>query len=342
MHAWYTCVYVYMYMCIYVCMFVYEYIYIFMLLTCFYFIYICPKPPGVPFFLPPAPLFLFPSAPPLLRSSEHPRTLGVTMTAFPDALKNAFDFLEVYPYPAYILQTTQKGSRAAVQLEPIWSNPAYDLLIPPGNLLSTLSHAAILAFGSWAESSATDDFPATHLLKLDLGQIQRGHPRIELEVTKTVFGGFLICTSIPRTPLPIKSSLASQPRRKRKRLPKDMKLLDLPTMTFGANGPVASVSGSAGSQSPSGVPTRTDSGFVTTAHLMETFDWASTPLGPRETWPTELNTLIKYMNGNPHPVRSIYFSLVSGPPLIHRVERHLVGSRPSPHIQRRLCDYDDY
>jgi len=234
------------------------------------------------------------------------------MTAFPDDVQNTLVFLKVYPYPAYALQTIQKGSRAAVQLEPIWSNPAYDALIPPGNgLLSTLSHTAILAFGSWAESSATDDLPPTHLLKLDLGQIQPGRSKIELEVTKTELSGCLICTSIPRTPLPIESSLAGHPKRKRKRLPNDMKLLDLPTLTFGANGSAASLAGSAGSQSPSGIPTRVEPAFFSTAHLMETFDWASTPLGPRETWPIELHTLIKYMNGNPHPVRlHVLFSRV--------------------------------
>jgi len=265
------------------------------------------------------------------------------MAALPDDVKNALVFLKPYPYPAFVLETTQKGSRTAVQLEPIWSNPGYDALIPPGSrLLSTLRHTAIVAFGSWAESSATDQLPPTHLLKLDLDQIQPRHPKIELEVAKTELSGYLICTSTPRTPLPIKSFLASRFKRKRKCLPNDMKLLDLPNMTFGANGPAASASGSARSQSPSGVPTRVEPGFISTAHLMETFDWASTPLGPRETWPTELRTLIKYMNGNPHPVRYVPFSLVSGPPLIHRVERHLVGCRPSAHIQRRLCNYVDY
>ena len=232
------------------------------------------------------------------------------MAAFPDDVNNALAFLKAYPYPAYVLETAQKGSRVAVQLEPIWSNPAYDLLIPPGSaLLSTLSsYTAIVAFGSWAESftTATNELPPTHLLKLDLGldQIQPGHPnpKVELEVTKTELSGFLICTSIPRTPLPIKPFLASRPKRKRKRLPNDMKLLDLPSMTFGGNRPAASVCGSTGSQSPSGVPIRLESGFVTTAQLMETFDWASTALGPRETWPIELHTLIKYINGNPHPV----------------------------------------
>jgi len=224
------------------------------------------------------------------------------MSAFPDNVKDALVFLKAYPYPAYVLETIQKASRTAVQLEPIWSNPAYDGLIPPGStLLSTLSYTAIVAFGSWAESPATDELPPTHLLKLDLGQVQPGNPRIELEVTKTELSGFLICTSIPRTPLPIKSLLASRPNRKRKRPPNDMKLLNLPNMTFGANCTSASVSGSAGSQSPPGVPTRVEPGF-STAHLMETFDWASTALGPRETWPIELNTLIQYMKGNPHPV----------------------------------------
>jgi hypothetical protein len=236
------------------------------------------------------------------------------MPALPDDVKDALVFLKAYPYPAYVLETIQKGSRTAVQLEPIWSNRAYDGLIPPGSaLLSTLSYTAIVAFGSWAESSAADELPPTHLLKLDLGQIQPSDPKIELEVTKTALSGFLICTSIPRTPLPIKSFPASRLQRKRKRPPSDMKLLNLPSMTFGANGPAASICGSAGSQSPSGVPTRVEPGFVSTAHLMETFDWASTALGPRETWPIELNTLIKYMKGNPHPVCFISFRLVSGP-----------------------------
>ena len=256
-------------------------------------------------------LQLFSSLPLTPIIPKHPLTLYClrrerqdAMPAFPDDVKNALVLLRAYPYPAYVLETTQRGSRAAVQLEPIWSNPPYDGLIPPGSaLLSTLSHTAIVAFGSWLESSATNELPPTHLLKLDLGQIQPGHPKIELEVTKTELSGFLICTSIPRTPLPIKSFLASRPKRKRKRLPNDMKLLNLPNMTFGANGPTASVCGSAGSQSPSGAPTRVEPGFVSTAHLMETFDWASTALGPRETWPIELNTLIKYMTGNPHPVR---------------------------------------
>ena len=267
------------------------------------------------------------------------------MPALPDDVENALVFLRAYPYPAYLLETVQKASRVVVHLEPIWSNPAYDRLLPPGRpgsgLLSVLTRTAIVAFGSWAESSTTtDDLPPTHLLKLDLGQIQPGYPNVELEVTKTALDRFLICTSIPRTPLPIPSSLASRPKRKRKRLPNDndMKLLNLPTMTFGANGP-ASVSGSAGSQSPSGIPTRAEPGFISTAHLMETFDWASTSLGPREAWPTELQTLIKYMNGNPYPVR-LYIPLSqSGLPLTHRAERHLVGTRPSPHIQRRLCNY---
>ena len=242
------------------------------------------------------------------------------MSALPGDVKNALVFLKVYPYPAYVLETIQRGSRTAVQLEPIWSNPAYDSLIPLGSaLLSTLSYTAVVAFGSWAESSATDELPPTHLLKLDLAQIQPGNPKIELEVTKTELSGFLICTSIPRTPLPINSCIASRPKRKRKRLPNDMRLLNLPSMTFGANGangPAASVCGSAESQSPSGVPTRVepDSGFISTAHLMETFDWASTALGPRETWPVELNTLIKYMNGNPYPVSlHILLSRVCGP-----------------------------
>jgi hypothetical protein len=250
------------------------------------------------------------------------------MTALPDDVKNALVFLKAYPYPAYVLQTIQKGPRAAVQLEPIWSNATYGGLIPPGSgLLSTLSSTAIVAFGSWAESSATDELPLTHLLKLDLGQIQPGHPKIELEVTKTELSGYLICMSIPRTPLPIKSFLASRPRRKRKRLPNDMKLLDLPNMTFGANGPAVSVPGSAGSQSPSGVPTRVEPGFISTAHLMETFDWASTPLGPRETWPIELLTLIQYMNGNPHPVR--LHSLLSRV----RTATHLSRRTPSGGVQ---------
>jgi hypothetical protein len=248
------------------------------------------------------------------------------MTTLPDDVKNTLVFLEAYPYPACVLETTQKGSRTVVQLEPIWSNPPYDALIPPGNsnngLLSTLGHTAIVAFGSWAESSATEegDLPATHLLKLDLGQVHPGHPEVELELTKTELSGFLVCTSAPRTPLPIKSSLASRPsrNRKRKRLPNGMKLFNLPTMAFGVNGPAASISASAGSQSPSGVPARAEPGFVSTAHLMETFDWTSTSLGPRETWPTELQTLIKYMNGNPHPVRlHALLSLVSGPPDHH-------------------------
>jgi hypothetical protein len=32
--------------------------------------------------------------------------------------------------------------------------------------------------------------------------------------------------------------------------------------------------------------------FISTAELMETYDWASTPLGRKETWPQSLKTVV--------------------------------------------------
>ncbi|TRM62099.1 hypothetical protein BD626DRAFT_548830 [Schizophyllum amplum] len=181
-------------------------------------------------------------------------------------------FLDAYPHPAFVLPALPALSKAAPSLHPVYANPAFRHLVlgtvlaaddAPGHAFFTsfVASQEVLSLGLWL--IGTD--PTTDL-ELRPQWFPPGAQNARLTITKTVMNAYIVCTTVLHTTIP--QVLDTAPARRlpglipnfpdRDRSPSTPCQLFLPD------------------------------GASSVAMLMETFDWASSPLGPREKWPQSL------------------------------------------------------
>lgn len=183
-------------------------------------------------------------------------------------------YLFNYPFPAFLLAAVISPGKGALAVQPKWCNPALASLLVGSKstsfnydsnerlataFISSLSASEVRSFGQWASG----DEPKC-ILSLRPAWIPEGVDDIQLEIVKTQMDAYWVCTTVPRTTLP---PLPSTPRtivQRRTRQEAVRMSLDLnPRTTLR----MSSLRGG------------------TMAAMVETFDWASTSLGPRESWP---------------------------------------------------------
>lgn len=177
-------------------------------------------------------------------------------------------FLAAYPHPALILPAATTRGKERPSLHPVYANVAFCALVPGdayelpgyGFIQSFKKSDQIHSFGDWLFSSP---LPTFALQLYD----------VELEVTKTRMNTFWVCTCVPKNPIITKVQGAPRTRR-----PSPGNLPDFPYERRASTSTLHLAN----------IPTGAD----TVAELMESFDWQSSPLGPRELWPQSLKSAL--------------------------------------------------
>jgi hypothetical protein len=257
-------------------------------------------------------------------------------------------FLELYPHPAWILAATPRPGKAAPPLAPRFANSALRRLLlgvsqvdsgaqprngregkeddREGEGLGILESMFLDGLGGMKGAQTlghwlTNDEP---VLELELTpRWMRDHElakpvTAKLAVTKTRLVDAWVCTSVPQAPLPRPPSPQSSvgrgpppqvqgPMLKRKNTPPRM--TDMPSHTS----PGASQRGEVGTEPKRNAMQdlffRAPDGAGSVRHLLQSFDWSKTKLGPRESWPLGTETALSYMLNHPFPVsRHFLFS----------------------------------
>ncbi|KAL1744064.1 hypothetical protein HDZ31DRAFT_39460 [Schizophyllum fasciatum] len=187
-------------------------------------------------------------------------------------------FLDAYPHPAFVLAAAPALSKAAPSLFPVYANAALRRLVlgtdlaagdAPGQALLTsfLASRDVRDFGLWL----VGPHPTT-----DLELRPRWFPddarNARLTVTKTPMRAYTVCTTVLHTALPLSEGSPTLTCR-----PSPGSIPNFPTRI----------------QSPRvGCQLFSPGGSSDISTLLRTFDWASSPLGPREGWPQSLVTAV--------------------------------------------------
>ncbi|GAB1518066.1 hypothetical protein RhiTH_001124 [Rhizoctonia solani] len=218
----------------------------------------------------------------------------------PDSLGHVplISFLDAYPEPAFILclNTIPHSS-----LELMYVNPAlYGLLagedstqaLDTQTFLSTLASdddVLWLSSPTTGAKAAIGDSKSVNFCPLWL---PRDHSPVDLELTPTPVN---LPTIIPRVATTNRSFVfTASPRHA------PMNFLRSETQRRGSsNGKRRQKSRSSTSSYPSRLPPATTNSVKLPSELIETFDWDSSPLGPRDKWPTALKLMVRYMMGKP-------------------------------------------
>lgn len=202
-------------------------------------------------------------------------------------------YLFKYPYPAFLLAAVVSPGKGALAVQPKWCNPALASLLVGTKSTSfnydsnerlatafivSLSATQVRQLGQWA---AGDEHKC--IMTLRPSWMAEDHGDIQLEVVKTRMDAYWVCTTVPQTTLP---PLPSTPRTIMQRRAKEEAVrmsLDLnPRTTLR----MSSLRGG------------------TMAGMVESFDWANTSLGPRESWPECLVTAVGICLSSSIPVGS--------------------------------------
>lgn len=206
-------------------------------------------------------------------------------------------FLLAYPHPAFLLPAVVAPGKLAPSLVPIWCNPMLVALLtgsrsvknsrpvtPDGPLatsfVESLRSTEVRRIGEWMMSDDPDVLLTMRPLWID-----QDYPDIQLQLTKTRLGKVWAVTSLPRSPLP---PIPSTPTTIAQRRARDEDLRISLNLRQQANLQVTNLR---------------DSSMVA---MVESFDWASTPLGPRESWPQSLITSLGVCLSSSVPVRTSY------------------------------------
>ena len=198
-------------------------------------------------------------------------------------------FLDAYPHPAFVLPASSALTKGTPSLVPVYANVALRRFVlgtkhaaedVQGSALLTsfIASQDLHAFGLWLISAD----PSTDL-ELRPKWYPGEAPNASITVTKTTLGAYTVCTTVLRTPLP-KPVHASPSGRRRS-----------PGLVM-PNFPERNGSPRADCQlfSPGG--------NTSVATLLRTYDWASTPLGPREGWPQSLVSAVGLCMSAAYPV----------------------------------------
>lgn len=208
-------------------------------------------------------------------------------------------FLLAYPHPAFLLPAVVAPGKLAPSLVPTWCNPMLVALLtgsrsvknsrpvtPDGQLatsfVESLRSTEVRRIGEWMMSDDPDILLTMRPLWID-----QDHPDIQLQLTKTRLGKVWVVTSVPRSPLP---PIPSTPTTIAQRRARDEDLRISLNLRQQANLQVTNLR---------------DSSMVA---MVESFDWASTPLGPRESWPQSLITSLGVCLSSSVPVRTSYIT----------------------------------
>lgn len=204
-------------------------------------------------------------------------------------------FLLAYPHPAFLLSAVVAPGKLAPSLVPAWCNPTLVALltgsrsvknsrpVTPDDQLATsfvesLRSTEVRRLGEWMVSEDPDI-----LLTMRPHWIDPEHPDIQLQLTKTRLGKVWAVTTVPCSPLP---PIPSTPTTIARRRARDEDLRISLNLRQQANLQV------------------TDLRDSSMAAMVESFDWASTPLGPRESWPQSLITSLGVCLSSSVPVRT--------------------------------------
>lgn len=230
---------------------------------------------------------------------------GKTITGIQDVLS----FLKLYPFPAWISapprDSRNRVRKGGLQLEPAWSNPAFDGLFGSHEaLLSALGSSGqqLITYGTWLEEIHSNPTSLHVSLTMPADNPDASDTiTVELELAKTIVTGsdgrkYPVCTSISRDPLP--DTGASTPplsKGSKKRRNRPIKLRDLPTLQSSAS--------SVDSGSDSTMQTRdlVSGGGPRMVDYAQTFPWQTTPLGSRDQWDVCLKQAADLTLNAPYP-----------------------------------------
>lgn len=229
-------------------------------------------------------------------------------------------FLCAYPHPAFLLPSVPGPGKLAPSLQPIWCNPTLVAILTGSHstrsihfhdkssehitiaFVESLRSVDVRRLGEWVASDESDILLTMRPQWLDVTQSD-----IQLEVTKTRSDKIWICTTIPRSPLP---PIPSTPITIAQRRARDGMQLSFNTKQ----------------RNTLRVSSLGDSMM---AAMLESFDWSSTPLGPREQWPQSLITTLGVCLSSSVPVSP---SFLNDLPPFPASYRDAVVSVPLRHI----------
>lgn len=227
-------------------------------------------------------------------------------------MDDVLSFLNAYPFPAWICNSLPtSGGRKGFELDPEWSNTAFDKLLGPRDMLlaSLDGGEAIVRYGTWLEASDINTFAVSlQIFWEEEDSTQAGGKiTVELELARTIFtthdgGLFIICTSVPRSKLPTGINTARYMEKgSRKRKKKAFKLHDFPHPIGGSrpiSNPTSSTSGSisTGEHLPSML-----GGRFGLAEMVARFPWDTSPLGPQKDWDPCLKQAVQLTLTAPYP-----------------------------------------
>ena len=252
-------------------------------------------------------------------------------------------FLTAYPHPAFIVPAKRRFGHAEPDINPVLGNPSFRaLLLGPDADNSELGLAFLRSlqtaenadrFAQWLHAGRNDPTLRAKTLLIDLKPLWLALDAqpVKLDLSQTVLDDYVVCTSVPRTPIPKFTPVPSPAPTNvptsttRGRGDRGMRLPDFPPPAIQLHPNPAAM---AADSSSALMRTPTASGqssysperrleFTGPAQtqrdgmreMIENYDWHSTPLGPRSQWSTVLKASIKYMLAHPFPVSSyaMYF-----------------------------------
>lgn len=187
--------------------------------------------------------------------------------------------LGAYPFPAFVVVLSSRSTHGGPSPSPVFANKAFSALLLgreahiselEGLWLEALhSLAQARAFTDWA-FAATEHEPVTSTLEVEL-RLRWTNARPKLELAQTLLDGHVVITSLPRSALP-QPPQASPPLHR----PARASVPVLPSSVLFSSTPSC-------------------------IELFENYDWASTPLGPRESWSDTFQAALNYALANPFP-----------------------------------------
>ncbi|KAG9124716.1 hypothetical protein FRC07_010519 [Ceratobasidium sp. 392] len=229
-------------------------------------------------------------------------------------------FLDAYPEPAFILCTNTSPHSS---LDFVFGNTALHGLLfghDDSGVLNGNSFFAVLAteddvfwlsepLRSRSQPTSVGD---SHTISIRPAWLPRDHTALDLELTPTPIDlpmtipgvgsssrSYVFTASPRKTPMNLLRSEA-EPRRRRDSA---LRLPDFPPPTASVGQRLMSRQSKSDSTSWPSQTAPTPTSAELPSRLIDTFAWENTSLGPRESWPSSLKMMVKYLMEKPISVR---------------------------------------
>ena len=229
-------------------------------------------------------------------------------------IQDILPFLKLYPFPAWVSGPSRNPRirKSGLELEPAWSNPAFDALFGSHDTLITIlgtSAQQLINYGTWLEESQ----PHPSILRVSLASPADNLDtlkdiQVDLELVKTIVHDadgqqYVVCTSTSKEELPeIRASIQAHENSPKRRKGRSMKLRDLPAFRPGGNmHAIPNCSGGSGSEATIRALDGNAGRGPKMAELVERFPWETTSLGTRDEWDMCLRQAVDLTLNSPYP-----------------------------------------